>query len=310
MNSNIRKILVIYKKSNLQLAKEHNNKQILTLLEKKDPSVSNWLKADKENSATIATLKTHFETSRFFEKVDFRYRANVDLVKNYDLVITVGGDGTFLWGSKLVGSDIPILGINSDPSSSVGFFTCMSKDQISADLDRLILQKSGNRKQVQRLKVSVNGEIVRNRILNDILFAASHPAAMTNYVLCVFDNIGGVGRKNLERNLVEENQRSSGIWISSASGSTGANLSAGGWILPLDDKRAQYVVREPMRNLVWGTEHRYVHGFFTENSSLRIVNKTRKAILACDGTTGCIPVTTGDHIEISISDETLTIIGK
>lgn len=301
MSYEIRKILVIYKKSSLELAEAYGNERLIELIEKGDPSVANWQKAHDENAATIKVLQEHLWQGPFHE-VTFRTRDEVKSAKNYHLIITVGGDGTFLWGSKFAERGVPILGINSDPSSSVGFYTVGTKEDIPALVKELA--KPMDRvpgKVVQRLQVAVNGKIEQTRVLNDVLFAAEHPASMTNYNLFVHDNDG---------NPIEEEQRSSGIWISTACGSTGANLSAGGWILKMDDERAQYVVREPMKNLVWGTEHRYVHGFFTKNSGLKIVNKTRKALLACDGTTDCISVTTGDQIEISQSEETLFIYGK
>lgn len=298
------KILVIYKKSALQLAKERKNKQILDLIEKNDPSVCNYVDADRAHYATLDILKANLP--KHAKVVDFRFRANAAKVHLYDLVITVGGDGTFMWASKLVGSEVPMLGINSAPDNSVGFYTSVNGGakftelfDFMKNLDNHIF---GSEKVLNRLKLSVNGKVVQDRILNDVLFAAKHPAGMTSYILKAPTERRGAG--------ATEPQRSSGIWISAPGGSTAANLSAGGWILPLDDRRMQYVVREPMKNYVWGHEHRITHGFFEKDQELVIINKTRQAILACDGTTITIPVTTGDRISITHSDEPLTILGK
>lgn len=300
----LRKVLVIYKKSALQLAKERKNKRILELIERKDPSVAAYEEAHSMHEYTMDMLKA--KLPEFFEKVDFRYRANAERVKNYDLVMTVGGDGTFLWASKFVGAGTPVVGVNSSPESSVGFYTAARIIPFQEMFDLFDALKgypdSGlPTKVVQRLKIEVNDDVVNDRILNDVLFAAKHPAAMTKYTL----------KAPVEkRKTQEEEQRSSGIWISAPGGSTGANLSAGGWILPLNDTRGQFVVREPMKNFVWGTEHRLTHGFFSQGQALELVCKTRKAVLACDGTTITIPVTIGDRIRISHSDEPLTILGK
>lgn len=295
------KILVIYKKSALQLAKERKNKRILELVKKNDPSVADYKEADLHHFATLEILKANLK--KYF-KTDFRYRANAVKVNEYDLIATVGGDGTFLWASKFVGDKVPMIGINSSPQTSVGFYTAV-KSVPHTDLFDFISDLAEDvamsRKVVNRLKIEVNGEVVQDRVLNDVLFTASHPAAMTKYIL----KAPGDGA-----DVVVEDQRSSGIWISGPGGSTGANLSAGGWILPLNDCRMQYVVREPMKNYVWGHEHRMTHGFWKKGQKLEIVCKTRKAILACDGTTITIPVTTGDVIEITHSDEPLTILGK
>ena len=37
-------------------------------------------------------------------------------IKDVDLVITVGGDGTLLEASHFLDSSIPVLGVNSDPT--------------------------------------------------------------------------------------------------------------------------------------------------------------------------------------------------
>ena len=55
------------------------------------------------------------------------------------------------------------------------------------------------------------------------------PAAMTSYTL----DIGSVS----------EPQRSSGLWIATAAGSTAAIRAAGGCILPLRSRKLQYLVR-------------------------------------------------------------------
>jgi len=299
------KILVIYKKSALRLAKERKNSRILDLIEKGDPSTAHYVAADKAHYATLGYLSENL--SKWIDTVDFRFRANAAKVNSYDLVITVGGDGTFLWASKFVGPEVPVLGINSAPGSSVGFYTSVNgqpeeklEEFISGLLEDIVLP----RKVVNRLKVAVNGEVVQDRVLNDVLFAAKHPAGMTSYILKAPNEHHGVKATETEE------QKSSGIWISAPGGSTGANLSAGGWILPLNDERLQFVVREPMKNYVWGTEHRLNHGFWKVDQELVIVCKTRSAILACDGTTITFPVTIGDKIEISHSDEPLIILGK
>ena len=304
----------MYKKSALELARENNNQAILKLVEDGDPSVANYVKSHEMNEKTIQNLKEGLLQGNWFKKVDFLYRANAETFKKnkYDLVITVGGDGTFLWASKFVGWETPILGINSDSERSVGFYTLTDIDGLDRVIHDLRETWWDRNIHVERLQISVNGKKVQGRILNDILFAATHPAAMTKYSLTV---------PNQNNEYITEEQRSSGIWISTAGGSTGANLSAGGWILPIEDKRAQYVVREPMKNLVWGEEHRLTHGFisldrydptaysFRSSQKIEIVCKTRDAMLACDGDTITIPVTIGDKIEI-FCDEYVTILGK
>jgi len=60
-------------------------------------------------------------------KVVKRFQYNDDVVKWADLVITTGGDGTFLMGSsKVLNRFKPVLGINTDPTRSEGHL-CLPK---------------------------------------------------------------------------------------------------------------------------------------------------------------------------------------
>jgi len=300
-----KKVLVIYKKSAYQLAKERKNEKLLDLIEAGDESVASILVTHEAHQRTLEIVKENL-SSFTLDKVDVRYRANAVKIDNYDIVITVGGDGTFLWASKFVGTKVPIMGVNSAPGSSVGFFTCADANNFKTKF-RLwkgfgpLASSSLPSKRVKRFKLEINGELIQDRILNDVLFAASHPAALTKYVFRITKN---------KEEIVKEEHRSSGIWISTACGSTGANLSADGLPLYLEDDRGQFVVREPVKNLERGMTLRWTSGFFKKDESVEITCKTRKAVVSCDGTTLTFPVTTGDRIKISQSDDFLNILGK
>ena len=297
-----KKILVVYKKSSLQLAKERNQTNILGLINNKNKVVAKYKLADKAHSETLDFIRKSLPN--YFKDIDYKYDVSPTDSQKYDLFITVGGDGTFLWASKFADNKTPILGINSSSETSVGFYTVAStKKQITSLLLNVSKDLSFKSVCVQRLAIEINGKRVRDRILNDVLFSAKHPANMTNYSI----QIPNAQTPGL---YITEEQRSSGIWISAPGGSTGANLSAGGWILPLTSPRGQFVVREPMKNFVWGTEYKHVHGFFNKGMPLKIICKTNKALLSCDGTSLDIPVTLGDKIEIYHSKEPLIILGK
>ena len=47
-----------------------------------------------------------------------------DLAQDIDMVVSVGGDSTYLQSAGIiVNSRIPLLGVNSDPSRRTGFLT-------------------------------------------------------------------------------------------------------------------------------------------------------------------------------------------
>lgn len=93
------------------------------------------------------------------------------------MIITNGGDGTFLMAaSKVVTRDKPVIGINSDPTKSVGHLCLPSK--FSNNFDQVIeLLKKGKFQWLykQRLRVTLIGEAAEEepRELNDIRYNLS-----------------------------------------------------------------------------------------------------------------------------------------
>jgi len=144
----------------------------------------------------------------------------------YHLVITVGGDGTFLRTAKRC-DDVLLLGVNSLPGMSVGAL-------LSCTAYTFPRKIKGVAKKMNRLRVGilVNGKKLPFLALNDVLYANDCPAGTTRYLLRI-------------KGLME-NQRSSGVWIATASGATAAIGAAGGIKMKLDEVGIQYLVREPL----------------------------------------------------------------
>ena len=149
-----------------------------------------------------------------------------------DLVVTVGGDGT-VFALGALHATKPTITVNSDPSRSVGHSTRCTVADFPL-LFATFLAGQHRIEPIHRLEMSVDGT-APHRIINDCLFTSRNPAAVTRYILSVD------GRS--------EAQISSGVWISTASGSTGAIRSAG--MLPLDRTAHAllFKVREPFHGL-------------------------------------------------------------
>jgi len=105
----------------------------------------------------------------------------------------------------------------------------------------------------------------------------------------------------------EEDQKSSGIWIGPAAGSTAAQRSAGGKIMPAGSKRLQFVVREPYEPR--GVRYHWVHGMVDPPERLRIQSKMETSCLYLDGPHLTLPVVMGATIEMMRSHEPLTLLG-
>ncbi|MBN9167310.1 MAG: NAD(+) kinase, partial [Myxococcales bacterium] len=105
----------------------------------------------------------------------------------------------------------------------------------------------------------------------------------------------------------QEEQRSSGLWVGPAAGSTAAPRSAGGKVLPLESERIQYVVREPYTPA--GGRFRYARGLVEPGEELVLRSKMREAKVFLDGHRIVHSVTMGDVLTMRRSDESLTVLG-
>lgn len=274
---------------------ERRDPKAVALFQRHDVSVARWRQA---HLAHQKTLKAVQQTLRRLgaKLMVLRGPGVVFDASDASLVVTVGGDGTLLAASHHVGS-IPILGVNSSPAHSVGFFCPAHVDNLEATLGGAL---DGTLPSVRlcRMEVSVNERIVSRRVLNEALFCHAIPAATSRYVV-TFDGHS-------------EEQRSSGVWVSTAAGSTGAARSAGGRVLQLASHKLQLVVREPYFE-VRGRERppplMLDHVIFDPPESILLRSKMEDARLYLDGPYRQIPVGLGDRVMCRLSDEPLSIFG-
>jgi NAD+ kinase len=208
-----------------------------------------------------------------------------------DLVVTVGGDGTLLAASHFV-ADVPVLAINSAPSHSVGFF-CGAKSGGVLDALRAAVKGTLRRTVLTRMAVSINGHLFAARVLNDALLCHASPAATSRYFMRIGD--------------VEEQQKSSGFWIGPAAGSTAAQRSAGGRVLPLTSKQLQLVVREPYTP--HGEAYRLRHALVPPGQKVTVRSKMHDARIFFDGPDRSTELGYGDVIEFTQAEQSLTVLG-
>lgn len=265
------------------------------LIRRRDPTVVRVRSSHEAHEETVRELED--AVSQLGVEVVYRGGARGNIPRRLDLVVTVGGDGTLLAASHQIGEGIPLLGINSAPDHSVGFFCGGRKGAVLATLRRA-LGGALPRTELTRMRVELNGKCVHGRVLNEALFCHASPAATSRYILRVAKADGSLG---------EEDQRSSGIWVGPAAGSTAAQRSAGGRILPLDSERIQYVVREPYRP--GGQRLRYARGLLDDGESLTLLSKIRDGKVFFDGHRLMHAVTIGDVLVMRRGDERLTVLG-
>jgi len=285
------RVLVIYKKSTYQRYVGRAQKRLEELIEHGDISVEGLL---HEHEIHQQTLKRARKALRDLgARAILRYRPEPMPEKGeWDLIVTLGGDGTLLWASHLADSSTPMLAINSAPDTSVGYF-CAGDGH---DVDEVFAAALAGRlksSKLARMRVELNGRVISTRVLNDALYCHESPAATSRYII--------------EHDGHRERQMSSGVWIGPAAGSTAAIRSAGGKVLPIGSQKLQFVVREPYR----GVDNKYdlIKGLVSPGDSLAITSRMTKGRIFLDGTQKVHAVRIGDRIELMLSGEPLVLLG-
>lgn len=184
-----------------------------------------------------------------------------------------------------------ILGVNSDPDRSVGSFCRATAADFEQVLEQLL--DGGVRTQpVHRLQLVMNGQPLRFSVLNDLLVAHRNPAAMSRYELGL--------------DAEPEEQRSSGLWIATAAGSTAAIKSAGGQVLLRDSQAIQYLPRELYRPA--GVTYRLTGGVVPAGQAIVLRSLMREGMIFADGEHLRIPFRYGDQLEITTSPFPLCLV--
>jgi NAD+ kinase len=294
----VKHVAVVLKRSSWRRwVEEEHDPHVAALLEAKDEAVRRMRPSHLDHAETVAEVRMALDElgakARFFDRPH-----EFQVERRCDLVVAVGGDGTLLAASHGIGTDVPLLGVNSSPSHSVGFFCAAKKGTAKAVLAQALRGRLP-KLELTRMRIELNGRSLQDRVLNEALFCHVSPAATSRYLVRLLDARG--------RALAEENQKSSGIWIGPAAGSTAAQRSAGGRVLSLDSSKLQYVVREPYRPR--GGKLRMVLGLVAPNRALAIKSEMRQARIYVDGEHLAFDVTIGDSVVFRRSSEPLTVLG-
>ncbi len=138
-------------------------------------------------------------------------------LNDYQLIIAVGGDGTFLKIASKLSSGQYIIGVNSDPERSVGGLIAFNSSNIKELLERLNSNSSSNSVKFQkwdRLSAKVNGN--------------SLPAMAVNEVLISKPNIYQTSRLELTYNFQKTQFFGNGIIVATHKGNTAFYKASGG----------------------------------------------------------------------------------
>ncbi|XP_060188754.1 NADH kinase isoform X1 [Lycium barbarum] len=231
------------------------------------------------------------------------YRFNLcQPIRDVDLVVTIGGDGTLLQASHFMDDSIPVLGVNSDPTQakeveeyneefdatrSTGYLCAATVKNFEQIIDD-ILENRARPSEVSRMSITLNSKHLPTYALNDVLIAHPCPATVSRFSFRT--------KKEDQSCSSLVHCRSSGLRVSTAAGSTAAMLSTGGFAMPVLSKDLQYIVREPIAP---GLYNSLMHGTVKPEELMEIAWYCKEGLIYIDGSHLVHSVQHGDIIELS-----------
>lgn len=251
----------------------------------------------KLKKTLIVSLDTHCKTldliKSVLKKQSIPHQAiprknlNKKYFRNNDLVIVVGGDGTFLRTSHFITDKTPVLGVNSDTKHKEGFFMRANKDNFERIFKRILKNKFKITK-LARLETRINNRLIPDLALNEIFFGNKKVYHTSHYT------------------LQGEPQKSSGILVATAAGSHAWIKSAGGKVLPLTSKKFQFIVREPYQGRL--TRIRETKGTLNPNKKITIKSGMDNCIVVIDSVGKEHKVGKGDVVTVRNSKKELRLL--
>ncbi|MBF0613565.1 MAG: NAD(+) kinase [Magnetococcales bacterium] len=211
------------------------------------------------------------------------------LPEGQDLVVVVGGDGTFIAAARAVEEvDVPLLGVNM---GRLGFLTDTARDGMFDAMEQVL---AGEYRIEERMRLSV--EVVRQgklplacRVLNDVVVHKGELARMMEFDVSMDDQF-------------VFSSRADGLIVSTPTGSTAYALSAGG---PIIHPALNAILLVPICPHTLTNRPIVVPGTGTARITLAANGLDR--LLTLDGQAG-FPLSDGDEIRVRRSTHPLRVL--
>ena len=211
------------------------------------------------------------------------------LAKTVDLMLVLGGDGTMIATARMLGDiEVPVMGVNY---GGLGYLAEFPLEEHFSALEAIL---AGDYKVQERLMLTVElrrGEelITKNRVLNDVVVNKSALARIIEI-------------ETYLNNQFLNRFRADGLIVSTPTGSTAYNLSAGG---PIIFPSMNAVVITPICPFTLSNRPIVV----PDDSviEVRLMTKNEEVALTLDGQVG-FPLQAGDRALIRKSNATFNLV--
>jgi NAD+ kinase len=198
IQNKIEKVVIVYRKDT-------------PLAQNKAEELADWLIA--------RDLQVYSHSAQMLQlKSSGKKLPKVKMLAEVDLVLVLGGDGTYLEAVRMLeNQEVPILGINM---GSLGFLTHVPVDKMYEEIEKTLKLKMQMRPRAMLdVRVKSKGKIVaQHRALNDIVIERGSNSHLTHFSVFVNEQL-------------ISSIKADGVIIATPTGSTAYNLAAGGPIL-------------------------------------------------------------------------------
>jgi NAD+ kinase len=218
------------------------------------------------------------------------FAALCDQLPSTDVLVVLGGDGTFLRAARaVIEVDVPILGINL---GKVGFLSKAEAIELEPVLVRLV---AGEFRIEERMALEARilpagreSAAIVHRALNDIVIARGALARV-----CHLDV--AIGPSHLATFIAD------GLVVSSPTGSTGYSFSAGG---PVVDPESRNLIVTPIAGYLSAVRSVVVGP--RQIVRCRVVS-AHEALVSIDGRED-IPIAVGDEVEVRALERPVRLV--
>jgi NAD+ kinase len=220
---------------------------------------------------------------------DLERRNGHEMPMNADLIVVLGGDGTMISTARIIGnSDALVLGINY---GSLGYLTDFRIEEMFPAIDAII---AGNYKIDRRVMLDAEHwrgqeKLAEGRVLNDVVI---NKAALAR-IIEINVQLDG---------LFVNKYRADGLIVSTPTGSTAYNLSAGG---PIIFPSMNAVVMTPICPFTLSNRPIVVPD--AAKIELVLEKENEGVVISLDGQTG-YPMHAGDRVVIRKSETTFNLV--
>lgn len=246
---------------------------------------------NKEQGSTLDKVKKTLEKYCIEFNLANRDKLSKKKFRKPDLIIAVGGDGTFLRAAHFVGSQL-LLGVNSDVKNKEGFFMKSDKNDFEGRL-RDIMKRKIKIKKLSRLEASIDGKKIETLALNEFFIGPRKSYHAAKYM------IYADGKK--------ERQKSSGILVTTPAGSNAWAKSCSGKALPLNSRKYQFIVREPYEGQVF-KNYRLKMGILGKGQKIILISEMLDGILMADSVGREYRFSSGSRAVIKFSNKPVNAV--